>query len=73
MRCDNLLTSGNRNFPCNDVDKGMPAAADTVEHVMEEIGVTPLSNTFRVGRFSLDMKDRHGVGLSYELSARTFI
>ena len=56
-----------------DADKGMSVAADTVEHVMEEIGVTPLSNTFRIGRFSLDMRDHRGVGLSYELSARTFI
>ena len=41
---------------------------------MEDIGVTPLSNAFRVWRFSLDIKkEHHGVGLSYEVSARTFI
>ena len=56
-----------------DVEQSMPPSADTVEHVMGGVGITPLSNAFMVGRFSLDVKDHRGVGLDYKVSSKTFI
>lgn len=57
----------------NDVDKDMTATADTVEHVMGDIGMAHLSKAFRVRSFSLGVGNTHEVELDCKLSAKTVV
>jgi len=56
-----------------DPDQQTIATADTVEHAMGDIGMTPLSKALRVGRFSLDVRHAHELEISCRLSANTIV
>jgi hypothetical protein len=55
------------------IDEDMAGTADTVEHIVGDIRMTPLSKAFMVGRFSLDVRSTHEREGDCKLSVKTVV
>ena len=55
------------------IDEDMAGTADTVEHIVGDIRMTPLSKAFMVGRFSLDVRSSHEREGDCKLSVKTVV
>lgn len=56
-----------------DPDNHGTATASTVGRVIEDVGMTYLSKVFSVGRFSLDVRNAHGLEPDCKLSVNTIV
>jgi hypothetical protein len=56
-----------------DRDNHVTATANNVERVAEDVRMTYLSKTFGVGRFSLDVRNTHGLEPDCKLPVNTIV